>query len=110
MARQAKKISSTIQPLGDRVLVRPYTEDALRQTQGKGSSGIIIPESARKEKSAQGKVLEVGPGRYEDGKLQPMNVKKGDVIVFSRYGYDEVVVEGEELFLIREENVLAVIK
>ena len=98
-------------PLGDRVLVRPFTEDALRQAQGKkGNYGISIPDTVSKEKSAQGKVLEVGPGRYEDGKLVPLQVKVGNTIIFSKYGYDEVELNGEELYLIKEEHILAVIK
>jgi len=106
----AKKASAKndIHPLGDRVLVKPFTEDEL--TGKKNSSGIIIPDTVSKEKSAQGKILAVGPGKFENGKLVPMNLKEGDVVAFSRYGYDEIDQEGEELYLIREENILAVIK
>ncbi|MEK7186872.1 MAG: co-chaperone GroES [Patescibacteria group bacterium] len=109
MAKSTKSGSKII-PLGDRVLVRPFTEDALRQTQGKKISGIILPDTITKEKSAQGKVLEVGPGKYEDGKLVPLRIKVGDKIIFSKYGYDEVELEGEELYLIKEEHILAIIK
>jgi len=99
------KSGSKIIPLADRVLVRPFTEEDLKSV-----SGIIIPDTVSKEKSAQGKVLEVGSGRYSDGKLVPVTVKKGDVVIFSKYGYDEVEIAGEELYLIKEENILAVIK
>ena len=110
MAKSTKS-KPKIMPLGDRVLVRPFTEDALRQAQGKkGNYGIIIPDTVSKEKGAQGKVLEVGPGRYEDGKLVPLQVKVGNTIIFSKYGYDEVELNGEELYLIKEEHILAVIK
>ncbi len=100
-----------IMPLGDRVLVKPFTEEDLRQSQGKKSSfGIILPDSVSKEKSAQGKVLAVGEGKFVDGKLQPVRVKVGDTVFFSKYSYDEIEVDGEELFLLKEENILAVIK
>lgn len=97
-----------IMPLGDRVLVKPFSEDELKR--GKGKHGIILPDAITKEKSAQGKVLAVGPGKYDDGKLVPMQVKIGNIVVFSKYGYDEIEHDGEELYLIREENILAVIK
>jgi len=96
-------------PLGDRVLVRPFTEDELKGKKT-GDYGIIIPDTVSKEKSAQGKVLEVGPGRYEDGKLVPLQIKVGNTIIFSKYGYDEVELGGEELYLIKEEHILAIIK
>lgn len=105
----AKPVSkkSGIVPFGDRVLVRPFTEE---EVAGKTTSfGIIIPDTVSKEKSAQGKVLAVGEGKYVDGKLVPMRVKSGDTIVFSKYGYDEVSYNGEELYLIKEEHILAVI-
>lgn len=106
MAKQAK--TNKIVPLGDRVLVKPFSEDELK---GKKSKvGIIIPDTVSKEKSAQGKVLAVGPGKYDDGVLVPMQVKAGDHVVFSKYGYDEVEHDGEELYLLKEDNILAVIK
>lgn len=101
---------SKLMPLGDRVLIRPFTEEALRQAQGKSYSGIILPESVTKEKSAQGKVLAVGEGRWDSGALVPMRVKVGDVVVFSKYSYDEVEHEGEELYLLKEDNIMAVIR
>ncbi|MDP2704861.1 MAG: co-chaperone GroES [Patescibacteria group bacterium] len=105
-----KKQSSTdsyqaIMPLGDRVLVKPLTSDVK-----KTDSGIIIPETVDKEKPEQGKVIAVGEGRYEDGKLVPMRVKKGQKIVFSKYGYDEIKINGEEFYIIEEKNILAVVK
>ena len=100
-----------IKPLADRLLVKPFTEEALRLAQGKKPSyGIILPDSVSKEKSAQGKVLAVGEGRWEDGKLVPIRVKVGDTVIFSKYGYDEVEQDGEELYLLKEDNILAIIK
>lgn len=94
-------------PLGDRVLIRPFTEEDLK---GSNNFGIILPESMTKEKSAQGEVLAVGPGKYDDGDLIPMRVSVGDRVIFSKYGYDEVEYKGEELYLLREDQLLAVIK
>jgi len=103
-----KKISSKIGvvPLRDRVLVRPLTEEEL---EGKTASGIIIPETVDKEKPEQGEVIAVGEGEYDDGKLIPIPVNVGDRIVFSRYGYDEVKYKGKEYFIIKAENILAVL-
>lgn len=103
------KDSQKILPLGDRVLVRPYTEEELKGD--KKHFGIIIPDSVREEKSAQGKVIAVGPGKHaEDGKLIPVKVKEGSTVLFSKYSYDEVEMDGTEYYLIKEDNILAVIK
>jgi chaperonin GroES len=99
-----------ILPLGDRVLVRPFTEEEVKGEKGNKHYGIILPDNLSKEKSAQGKVLAIGEGKYVDGKLMPVRVKVGDVVLFSKYGYDEVEHNGEELYLLKEDNLLAVIK
>lgn len=111
MKSKSPKQKSEIKPIADRLLVKPFTEEALRLAQGKKPSyGIILPDNVSKEKSAQGKVLAVGEGRWEDGKLVPMRVKVGDTVIFSKYGYDEVEHDGEELYLLKEDNILAIIK
>ena len=97
-------------PLADRILVKPFTEEDLRKNGKKTSLKLILPDSMTKEKSAQGKVLAVGEGKMVDGKLMPIRVKVGDTVIFSKYSYDEVELDGEEVFLLKEENVLAVIK
>lgn len=102
-----KSKTKKILPLGDRVLVKPIDADELAT---KTDSGIIIPDTVSKEKPEQGKVLAVGEGKYEDGKLIKPRVKEGDRVLFSKYGYDEVKVDNEELFIIKEENILAIIK
>ena len=76
----------------------------------KNSFGIILPDTDSKEKSEQGLVLAIGPGEYHDGKFIPITVKIGQRVVFSKYGYDDVTLDGEELYLIKEENILAVLK
>jgi len=112
MKSKIVKKKAQIKPFADRVLVRPFTEDALRQAQGikRPSFGIILPESITKEKSAQGKVLAVGEGKWVEGKLVPIRIKVGETVIFSKYGYDEVEQDGEQLYLLREESILAVIK
>lgn len=93
-------------PLGDRIVVRP----AEKEGEKKLASGIIIPETADKEKPSKGTVIAVGPGKFEDGARVPMHVKTGDTVLFSKYGYDEVKVDGEEYYILSESSVLAVIK
>jgi len=104
----AKKISKKISilPLGDRVLVRPNIAG-----DEKSPSGIIIPDTAQKEKPEQGKVVAVGEGkRNEKGDVLPMRIKEGDTVVFSKYGFDEIKIEDEEYYIVSESNILAVIK
>ena len=93
-----------IRPLNDRVIVKPLSREAVT------ASGIVLPDTVDKEKPEQGKVVAVGEGKYIDGKLIPLNVKVGDKVVFSKYGYDEVKVGEEEFLIIKEDNILAVIK
>lgn len=100
----ATKADLGIQPLADRIVVLPMKAETM------SASGIIIPDSANKEKPAKGKVVAVGPGRYDDGDLLPMSVKVGQTVLFSKYGYDEVKVEGVEYYILPESQVLAVIK
>ena len=93
-----------IRPLQDRLLVKRIDEE--ETTKG----GIIIPDSA-KEKPSEGKVLAVGNGKVnEDGKVTPLDVKKGDRVLFSKYAGTEVQVEGEEHIIIREDDVLGVVE
>lgn len=101
----ATKTSLVLQPLGDRVVVAPL--EAKEET--KLPSGIIIPETDKKEKPSKGKVVAVGPGRYDDGVLVPMTVKVGQVVLFSKYGYDEVTEDGEDYLILPESQILAVI-
>jgi len=89
-----------LKPLGDRVIVEVLDEEETTV------SGIVLPDTA-KEKPQRGNVLEVGPGRYEDGKLVPLDVKKGDEVIFSKYGGTEVKVGGEEYLILRESDILA---
>ena len=92
-----------IRPLQDRVIVRRVKEE--EKTRG----GLYIPDTA-KEKPQQGEIVAVGPGKYdENGKRVPMDVKAGDKVLYGKYSGTEVTVEGEQLLILRESDVLAVI-
>ena len=100
-----------IKPLADRILIKPLEEDQLLGKDKTTSSGIVLPDTAEKEKPAQGKVLAVGPGRItNDGKRQALEVKKGDIVLFSKYGPTEIKIKDEEYLIAKEEDVLAVIE
>lgn len=99
----AKKLS--LKPLGDRVVVRPSEKEGEKRL----ASGIIIPETVDKEKPAQGTVVAVGQGKFDDGELVPMQVKVGDTVIFSKYGYDEVKIEGQEYYILSESNILGIV-
>ncbi|MEJ5209878.1 MAG: co-chaperone GroES [Burkholderiales bacterium] len=93
-----------IRPLYDRIIVKRIEQQ--RQT----ASGIVIPDTAG-EKPEQGEVLAVGPGKLLDnGTVRPLEVKVGDRVLFSKYGGQTVKVEGEELLVLREEDVLGIIE
>ena len=95
-----------IVPLGDRVLIKPIEQEG-----EKIASGIIIPETVDKEKPEMGKVIAVGEGRVNDeGKAIPVKVRAGDVVLFSKYGPDEIKIDEEEYLIVSENNILAIIK
>jgi len=97
-----------IEPLADRVLVKPLSPAEAGRTL---ASGIIIPETVDKEKPEQGTVVATGPGkRGDDGKLIPMSVAVGDTVLFSKYGYDEIKIGGVEYVMVSENNILAVLQ
>lgn len=103
--KAAPKNKSKISPLGDRILLKPTEKEEGIAT----ASGIIIPDTVSKEKPEQGVVVAVGEGRWENGKRISVSVKVGDKVVFSRYGYDEVKIDEKEYYILKEENILAVI-
>ncbi len=93
-----------IKPLQDRVLVRRIVVDE------KTTGGIIIPDSAQ-EKPAEGEVLAVGPGgRDEDGRIHSLDVSKGDRVLFGKFGGTEVKLDGEELLIMKESDIMGIIK
>ena len=91
-----------VKPIGDRVLVKRL--EAEEKTKG----GIVLPDTA-KEKPKQGKIIEIGTGKVEDGKKIEFSVKKGDKVLFSSYAGTDVKVEGEEYLIMKEEDILAII-
>ncbi len=92
-----------IRPLQDRIIVKRIEEEET------SAGGIIIPDTA-KEKPQEGKVIAVGKGTIrDDGKLQKLDVKKGDRVLFSKFGGSEVTLEGEEHLIIREDDVLGIV-
>jgi len=92
-----------IRPLHDRVIVKRLEEE--EKTKG----GIIIPDTA-KEKPQEGRVIAVGAGKREEGKLVPMDVKEGDKILFGKYSGAEIKLNGEEHLIMREEDILGIIE
>jgi len=97
----AKEASVKLQPLGDRVVIKPNPKEEITK------SGIVLPDTA-KEKPQDGVVIAVGPGRTtDDGKVIPMAVKAGDVVVYSKYAGTELKVDGEEYIIVRENDILA---
>lgn len=94
-----------IRPLADRVLIEPMSREE------KTKSGIILPDTADKERPEQGTVLAVGPGKADkDGKVIKPAVKKGDVVLFTKYGPTEVKIDGKEYLIAREDDILAVLE
>ena len=90
-----------LQPLADRLVVKPIARDEVSK------GGIVLPDTV-KEKPQEGEVLVVGPGRLsEDGKRIPMDVKVGDIVVYAKYGGMEIKIDGEELMILHESDILA---
>jgi len=94
-----------IKPLSDHILIEPIKEEE------KSKGGIFLPETASKEKSEEGKVIAIGPGRTtEEGKIIPMSVKPGDKVLFTKYGPSEIKVGDKEYLIASESDILAVIE
>jgi chaperonin GroES len=92
-----------LKPLSDNILIAPL------EAEHKTASGILIPDTA-KEKPQEGKVVAVGPGRVEEGKLMPLSVKVGDIVLYKKWGGNDVKVDGKEMLIVKEEDILAVIE
>ncbi len=94
-----------LKPLGDRVVLEPVSDEK------KSKGGIILPETAEKQRPEKGRVVAVGPGRLlESGKREPLSVKKGDVVIFTKYGPNEIKVGDKEYLIAREEDILAILE
>jgi chaperonin GroES len=93
-----------IKPLRDNILLEPLREE-------KKKGGIILPETVEKERPEKGRVLAVGSGKIDkDGKRIPLEVKKGDIVLFTKYGPNEIKVEDKEYLIAKEEDILAIIE
>ncbi|KKU79961.1 MAG: 10 kDa chaperonin [Candidatus Peregrinibacteria bacterium GW2011_GWA2_47_7] len=91
-------------PVGGRILIEPVEEQATTV------SGIVLPDTMSKDKPQKGRVVAVGPGKMtDDGKLMPISIKAGDVVLYTKYGPTEVKIEGKEIFFIEESDVLAIV-
>ncbi|MFH1367146.1 MAG: co-chaperone GroES [Patescibacteria group bacterium] len=94
-----------LKPLNDKVIVKGLTNEEVTK------AGIVLPDTAEKEKPEKGEVLAVGPGKLlENGQRSQMSVKVGDKVLFKKYGPDEVKVDDEELLVVSEEDIIAVIE
>lgn len=96
-------MAQRVKPLHDRIIVKRLEEEE------KSKGGIIIPDTA-KEKPVQGKVVAVGAGKREDGKVLPLDVKAGDTVLFAKYAGTEIKLDGEEHLILREEDVLGIVE
>jgi chaperonin GroES len=94
-----------IKPLRDHILIEPLKKEE------KTKYGILLPETVEKERPEQGKVIAVGPGkRTEEGKILPLEVKPGQIVLFKKYGPDEIKVDDKEYLIASEEDILAIIE
>ncbi len=92
-------------PLSNHVFIEPIEEES------KTKSGIVLPETAEKEKPIKGKIIAVGPGKLnEKGERIPMSVKVGDIVLFKKYGPDEIEIEGKKYLVGDEDDILAIIE
>ena len=92
----------SLQPLEDRIVVKPGEGEEMT------ASGLVIPDTA-KEKPQEGEVIAVGPGRFEDGARVPLDVKVGDIVIYSKYGGTEITVANEDLLILSGRDVLAIV-
>lgn len=92
-----------IKPLRDQVLIEPLKEEVKK-------GGIILPDTVTKERPEQGKVVATGPGRFEDGKVHPLTVKKGDVVLFTKYGPNMIKIDEKEYLIAKEDDILAIVE
>jgi chaperonin GroES len=93
-----------IKPLSDHVVIEAMAQE------NKTKAGILLPQTAEKERPEQGKIVAVGPGKMVSGKRVPLEVKKGDIVLFSKYGPSEIKVESKEYLIAKEDDILAILE
>lgn len=97
-----------IKPLSDRVLIEPISSEEVKKF---GKVSIVMPQTADKERPEQGKIIATGPGKTdENGKKIPMTVKKGDTVLFTKYGPNEIKIDGKEYLIAEEKDILAILE
>jgi len=100
----ATATATKLRPLGDRVVIQPTPREEMTK------SGIVLPDTA-KEKPQEGKIIAAGPGRLTDeGKREPMDVKEGDTVLYAKYAGTEFKIEGEELLIVSQKDILAIVE
>jgi chaperonin GroES len=100
----ATATATKLRPLGDRVVIQPTPREEMTK------SGIVLPDTA-KEKPQEGKIIAAGPGRLTDeGKREPMDVKEGDKVLYAKYAGTEFKVDGEDLLIVSQKDILAVVE
>ena len=100
----ATATATKLRPLGDRVVIKPTPREEMTK------SGIVLPDTA-KEKPQEGKIIAAGPGRLnDDGKREPMDVKKGDKVLYAKYAGTEFKIEDEELLIVSQKDILAIVE
>ena len=92
-----------IKPIRDNILIEPIKKE------DKTVSGILLPENSQ-DKQEQGKIIAIGPGKKEEGKIVPLEVKVGDVVVFTQYGPNEIKVDGKKYLIAKESDILAILE
>jgi chaperonin GroES len=100
----SKAMSSKIRPLSDRVVVEP------REVETRSAGGIVIPDTADKDKPIQGTIIAVGTGRYIDGQMLPLQVKVGDKVLFGKYAGTNIKLDAQEYLVMREEDIMGVLE
>jgi chaperonin GroES len=100
----SNKTNKKIRPLSDRVVIEP------REMETKTAGGIYIPDTADKDKPIQGTVIAIGNGKYIEGKLQPLQVKVGDTVLFGKYAGTNVKLDESEYLVMREEDIMGVLE
>jgi len=100
----ATATATKLRPLGDRVVIQPTPREEMTK------SGIVLPDTA-KEKPQEGKIIAAGPGRLTDeGKREPMDVKQGDTVLYAKYAGTEFKIEGDELLIVSQKDILAIVE
>jgi chaperonin GroES len=100
----ATATATKLRPLGDRVVIQPTPREEMTK------SGIVLPDTA-KEKPQEGKIIAAGPGRLTDeGNREPMDVKEGDTVLYAKYAGTEFKIEGEELLIVSQKDILAIVE